>query len=958
MACIVCVFKKCLNILHRMAGTNKEFHLKVIEPFQQALKYTLTPKKQLAELMNMFYLDSLAFTEAICSIAFTLVSNFDANPQAERGLKLIIALFEELKPKLCSFDSQDLSKRTFAFYDLLLRYMCEGILVPKKSVRVASSMVLYKFLALGVHELLEFPDELHDLVCKNVGIIIKDKCKEVRANAIRISAILKTLPEYFPLCILDPFSKNRKLAIELIEDRKLIDVLGEGLYTVDKTVQVATLQKILAWGCLGINIKYYRKVFLLANLSRESAVKKYAKEVIKDTIEKIGIYEVFKKLEMESFDIKKQKYFIQASGNLLSEVPQEQLEALMFNDLLKDFLGQNGGICNWVLTSLIVRQLCNAQQNAILTRLPAKNLIMLISMPLQPIYIQKLIEVCMCLDLGDEEIRGCFVEQLLNLCKTIELNIQIPSLEKKYMVSYDFPYFANDTADLLHFTVRSIKDLVDQNPNEFSSIMSDVINDIRDPLNSREEDGDFLVFIENTQCDPSLQEKKEILVKKFEALTDTINELQNQKEALIDQGSYEDAYKIHNQIEEHENEQKRYEEKLEQIDYQITQILTRALIIAIETLKELKNGIMHYDLWGLIESIVDPSLRSTNITLNILGVECLNQCCIHKLEIFIKYFDFLTNMLINCKMPSLQMSVLEFWFDMYMVHDMSNVQKSYEEFSNENIITHLLKYFNSTDDYIRTFAIEGVSKLVVNGIIKSPIPLAHLMIHYYDSNTPGMTQQFLQSFFPNFSILRPQNAEIMVEAFKLVMEFLNALQNNNEILNDYFFNTKKIFQFVYTSTSSSFLRKFGKIEPVLNLNLDIFFFMCKKIMDSHDSYSSDLYYKLLPLADISEFTDKEIAVCKKILSKVLITKALKKIMEVIDKRNLQYIPADDLEDKYIERWITTQNLIKKFAERFETKDRKKLMVQYGRSVGANGSTGHKRKSLHPAGSDIKKLSLV
>ena len=96
-------------------------------------------------------------------------------------------------------------------------------------------------------------------------------------------------------------------------------------------------------------------------------------------------------------------------------------------------------------------------------------------------------------------------------------------------------------------------------------------------------------------------------------------------------------------------------------------------------LRLIKHGFMHIDVLDLISSIINPAFNISDESLQALALECLAQCCLHKLEVCHRYIYLYKTVLdANCQ-SLMEFIALQSILDIYLVWDLSDLSKNNEE---------------------------------------------------------------------------------------------------------------------------------------------------------------------------------------------------------------------------------------------------------------------------------------
>ena len=430
-------------------------------------------------------------------------------------------------------------------------------------------------------------------------------------------------------------------------------------------------------------ISIRREIFFLITRDRNPKVRKAALELVLKNIKSIGIELFIQNLDVEQLDFIQQKEFFRSLKHVLINIEENSLKELLTESLINKMIKKTIVFYEIILARVVIESLYNKSNELIYNILPFEKILDLFSYrdPLFPFaYTQNLLKICKCLDIGDENIRKALIKTITDQCFSYEIFTKPGTIEKVYFLMLNDDFCAENSIEVLKVMVKLLKDLLDSNENEFCRIMLEIINEIRDPLNALQEDEKSAVFIEDTQRQPSLIEKKEALSRKLLNLEDEIELLENERENLIEKNEYSEALALQkNVIEVKVKSAEDCDKKLKELENIIKDKLFRALVLITEMLRLIKHGFMHIDVLDLISSIINPAFNISDESLQALALECLAQCCLHKLEVCHRYIYLYKTVLdANCQ-SLMEFIALQSILDIYLVWDLSDLSKNNEE---------------------------------------------------------------------------------------------------------------------------------------------------------------------------------------------------------------------------------------------------------------------------------------
>ena len=921
-----------------MAGNYPNLKNEIFDSFQENLIFSHPQQKHLEQLVKWLEQDPDQFLSLFKDILSQFIKNFKKSEKCQKGINILVSFFKEIIHITCRYESERKNKivRNFAIdivETLVTLSETSSILIREPAI-----WLLEKLITMNICQLLNLPDSLKSKLQNMVSVLLKDS-KAVRKLAIRIAIGLETIDHYIHILIDDGDTENRKVSIQATQDQDKIKIISQGLYDIESSVRIVTMNKLLEWGIKDLTLEDKRTCFFSCVTERNQHIQQLAIKIIKNEFLKSGIVELIQSLEIDSLAPINQKNLNESFKVLMEESESTSLINVC-EGILQKFLKLEGDCAEWFVLTQGFKFLRKKDEKLVDQIMKNAGIIELIGVihAREPyLFTQVCISLATCMDYKNEEVRMALIEKLLNVCKNFPLLIKQKDFQYRYEISVYAKVFAFDSVGLLKFVSSRIKKLSEFNENEFIRIMSELINDIKEPISLRSEENDSK-FVKNTQSGLTLIQKHSFLKSKLEDIEMVIDELENNFNEFIAQDKVKVAYKLQREIDAKIRDREKFTEELDECRGVIEEVLVVSIILTNEMMIRSKHGNLHIDIQNIIDTLIDPAMQSDNEFLIEVSIECLGQCCFNSTE-FLKikkdlFLDILNSP--NC-CDSAKFIPLVILCDLLLLKDPTNLQKiliNEESKSKATILWEICRFAFSSSTYLRAYSIEGIIKILLVLKSKSSSILSILMISYFDSTTPDLIKQSLHVFFPHFSMLGKTNSNILCKAFKTFIFFLFCLSSNQESIDiKYNFNVKKIFLMITTCLSSAYTEKHGEFELTKNYNLEIFYHICQtsiKILTSENKsefriqLKPEVLIRFLPYINISQFNDKELFLCLSMMKKINIPETyseysiLAKMIQKIEKKKIGYLIIDDLDNNLIDSFIKSEVSAGKFFGKLDS----------------------------------------
>lgn len=937
-----------------MALESNELYKSIHEDYTKAIQYQTVPRKYINNLLIEFQENHQIFVKALHHILLIILPNYSKGTQTERVLKVLKNLLVELKSQLMSNENTYFGSKIKYFIAEILKFTVSGLDSKKKSCRLGCATILIDILCINIHNLIDIPLVIKSSLISKAKILLKDKSKSIRALSISIAEKLMLYDDILKTNLYDPVKSIRISAIRVLDVNKFnLNAMFQKVFDLDVDVRLEALKKISQFGFLDLSLEFRRQMVALAAKDRYEKIRITSINYIKKSISDLGILEFLKIIEIESLSIKQQKDFI-ALLKILCENLNE-LHKSLTDIFLPKVLEKSEDIGSIIFCRCLIEHLHKKNEIYIYNTLPSSQLISLLDYyhPTYPfIFSQNLIKICVCLETCEESTRKSLIKSLISLCSIYKITIPTSKkasiLENAYTKLLSDDYFADNSLEILTLSVKTLRTLLDQHIHEFPRIICEILNEIRDPLQFRTESEDF--------NEKSLIEQKKKLNRKLYNIDEEIEALENERDRLIERKEYSTLCTLKLEIYNKVQLAQDIEQELIALDDEISARLYRALVITTEMLREIKQGVVILDINEFVMNLVIPALDIDQEPVQIIALECLTQCCLHDYGICTKYLYVFKSVLLKQTDSVLEFVVIKSVFDIYMIWEFKIMGSEVDVFSDE-VLNLLMKYTQSSNQYIKAIAIEGISKLILLGKIRSPIILAYLMVPYFDSESSSMVKQTLQVFFSYFTDIRIMNCNTLSDAFKMVLSLLSlhiSKTQGIETIDFSYFSINKVFSFIWNRLDT----QHANHKTEFNYHMDVFYYLINEIINKPSTIQAEIYSRLLGQIDIDKFIDQELMLSKSVLEKAIkvlentsIKAVTDKISEEIKRRNFKLSCFEEIENTLRKKYMRSIHLVNIFLINYTgIKEPFKSNIQ-------EKSVKKKRTSPYTLNSDKKRLKL-
>ncbi|WVQ95614.1 hypothetical protein IAU59_002712 [Kwoniella sp. CBS 9459] len=202
----------------------------------------------------------------------------------------------------------------------------------------------------------------------------------------------------------------------------------------------------------------------------------------------------------------------------------------------------------------------------------------------------------------------------------------------------------------------------------------------------------------------------------------------------------------------------------------------RCLLICISLLERVHSNLQDNSVFhGLLPDLIIPAVRNKEEpALRDQGLICLGLCCMidekmaaNSLGLFIQQLSVADDLL--------KAKVCQIVFDLFMVHDINElVSKTMAPEKIVELVQHIL---GQESPEVQAVACEGVSKLMLAGMISDEAVLQSLVLLYFSPETADNqpVRQCLTYFLPVYCYSAPENQRRMLSIFSDTFSLLAEL---------------------------------------------------------------------------------------------------------------------------------------------------------------------------------------
>ncbi|CAG9317334.1 unnamed protein product [Blepharisma stoltei] len=950
----------------------------------KAVTYKSVPKRYVNELVTHFDADPVSFSRAIQNVALQLIPQFRRDPASERGMKVIVAVLDELKKKVSTFDSENDIKNILRTVVAIMKLMLQGCEAKEKPTRLGCVWMLERLIAMNFCDVLDIPDHIFTKMIENTKVLLKDKYSPVRYFSIHLAAKLNMLEEIEKVMNYDPLQDVRKQAVNLMPmNEKTKICIGGRLCDKEESVRQAACKRLQEVLFSELPLEIRREIVSLSVKDRSEKIRDEARKIISSFFswfkqeahkEEAQEYEAIvyftTLLEINTLEKKYQREVTKCIKLVCETIVSpadlsELLKQVLFPSLCSaiNTPGKNTqssiSKTSMLLLRVITEYLKGSHEEILEKVIPDVDLLcqLVLFYQQQPdlFFAQNMILISYCIDRGEEFSRQKLLDTYREVC--FKLPLAVPEvnasaqIEDAYNCVGQTDYFYYRAQDVLSLSVSLIKQLQKEYETEFCRIMIEIINEIRDPLIAPIEDENIRVFVEDTQRPPSMLEKREALLGKITELDDEIEALENEKERLIDRGEYSDAIKVKQQYEEVLQQVNKMEEELNHLEHEILLILYRSLMLHSEMLRNSKQGDIDADASEIINTLIYPAFKFTDTYIPCLAIESLGLHCLLKYDRCREYLYIFKTVLDKKEDTLIEFLALRAVLDFFMVFEILKededemIQDNDEDLScsGQTVFAIAASYLDSNNSYMQALTCEGLCKLLLLEKIKHGEPvLTKLLLLFFDQDSPDSIKQVLHVFFTHYSLLCEKNAMCLAESFKMVLSVITNQLNKTEIgsfqtLDLSQVNLNRIFSFVFLYLNPDYLREHAKFTPTVNLHFNMFYYLSKETLNNLTFSQAKIYPRMIAQANFYSFTPKESYLAAKLLNKLAkeikdktCLNSIQKAIEITIEKDKKFAAVLDpeLEEHMEDLYEESINLAASFIQKLHSQDPNKILTPF------------------------------
>ncbi|OMJ71614.1 hypothetical protein SteCoe_30135 [Stentor coeruleus] len=868
-----------------MALKTNTLYNQVHEEFSKAIEFKISHKVFMNLLHSAMLTDCSIFCSALNHILHLSLASLKESPKSEAVLKFFKAFLIELK-SLLSSESKNIEIYEICA-DSILSIFTTYLDLKDPISRSAACSLIETFLSLDLIILGNISYQVQKEFTSHIKSLINDSFPKVRFSIIGIlsrlgfSDILLTL-------LNDSIPKNRLKTIKYLpNENHIIKSISEKLCDSDFTVLIATVEKLFEYGFDKLDLDVKKKLIYTCVKQRHDKVRNVAMRNIENVIKNMGIIEFIDSFNVMTFNIKEQGYLLSFLREFFTRYDEDTLKLEISNKLLPELLNRTHKVSVMICSRVAVSVLHKKNENVLFEILPYFKIIELLNYyctPYPELFTQSILQICMCLDIGEEIIRKKILEVLIKL--STKYRIQSPDyknnklMENFFFKSFADEYFYDCSLEVIALIVKSIKSLLDQYKHEFSSIMSEILNEITDPLNCAMAHDDR---ISEDFADFSLIQLKKYFSEKVSEIDDVIDQLRVETENALKIRDIKAAIQFKSEIDKKTNEALDYEQEYYKIEEMISARYYQALVITTEMLKEVKHGSLVIDINDIVENLILPTINMNQQYIQIKSIECLAQCCIHSNLICTTYFNYFTKIISKQSDSLLELIAIGSIIDMYFVWDIYRPSHD-SDISHDDVLNLLIKYTQSSNPYIKFTTLEGLGKLALHNRVQSSFIFSILMLAYFDTSSPDYTKQLLNLIFSYIDIDLSKYSDHLTNAFKIIVTIFSTeiVKNNTFNIIDFTsFNLNQIFSYIWKKISN-----FVMDSNPFSIKIDFFYYLASSIVAYPKLPLSFIYANLISQIDMKGLNDCESLLALRMMKKiedVMKTKIVKDCCEWMEK---------------------------------------------------------------------------
>lgn len=875
-----------------------------------SLEYKSPPKKAICEMRKLLSLDPEEFYCGLENLFLQLCALFRKNPQAERGIKTILSFFGESDREECKGFQITLLK----FYDLVLMG-CES---KDKTPRYACVWTLDHLQRMS----FEIPPALTEKILRVNNCLIRDKCSNIRYHSVNIYLKQNQTAEILQAMNSESNKDLRKHMLKSLKsDKNIVKILNKKLKDADADIRLLSCKVLKETS----DSKYCKDLLILATTDRDQRVRDIAQDTLKEFINTKGLTQLGKLFDLQKMSTKRQNEVLAGFDYVCSELTEIPVLSNTISSLITKL--KNLSIEDLLILRFACESLKAKDENLLYSLMPPfEKLKITFEHPDFPWwYTQNLVKIGLCQDLGEENTRLLLLNSFKELCLDYPLypedfkeSVLIQELYTKIAVK---DFLATSIQDVFFTIVSGIKFLFKDNESEFCRILVEIINEVRDPL------------ADSSMAEASLFSTKSELEFKLRNIQEEDSAIESE---LKKSWPKKKTQELTNKKQANEDEIKKIQEELKEIENQIEQRLQRTLILACEMLRFTKPGIIDAELSEIIKTLIYPSLKYQEPYIKVLAIECLGLYCLNNPQACTEYLYIFKVILQNGKVGVLETVALKSVLDFYMVYSFTdNAEKDFSV-SGTYMLDLISEYLDCPNAHMKAIAVEGLCKLLVLCRSTRPDIVSKLLIMFFNTQSTDQVKQCLLVFFTHYPLVSNSNALALAEGFFLTISAISA-NLNKEILgiDTECLNLNKIFSFVFMYLDLEYLKQHSKFEPGQNLHFRLFYWICHEILKNPKVSQGKNYPKMVVQVNYLSFNTSESCVAYKLIAKVSRSigdkasiSALSKLAEGINK-HIERLDrnCDEFIEKCEEEYESVVEKMENFIGKFQKTQNKETKIE-------------------------------
>ena len=831
----------------------------VHQVINESLEFNINSKATTKRLKELFQQAEQMVTLAIKNIIVIVLPKYLKSKTSKKVLKLINHFFETLKKSL---DKEELPRTAVERFTVkILKLLLKGCNSAQTSVIMGAQVVLKKVLETKILEAV--PKDL--ALKRTIRQLLKDKILEVRKKAISIAKSYSMEKDIRKSMASDPSKEVRKNAVcSLNLNTRNLCFLVDRFFDVDQDVRVEACRKFI--GVKLTDIPKEKTTIILSQCSKDRSpdVRNQAFELVKVYLDHYsphspniiqGVLDLCSHVEVQSCEQKYQKHIYKSLKLVIKNlVPIQELlstlEKFLFPQImsaLEESQTQNREYdFPAVLVARVICEVLKEQENyeleSILPSLESlESLMVFYNQTENWFLLHNTVLISQCHDIGEEAVREKLVEMLLELCKNISMS-DSPSTEEDKITKEYFNIgkeegFAQNSEETLALLAYQINSLLKQKPKEFPRVMSDLINELREPL-----DG----YFEDTEQE-NLNRRKEALRREITSLVQRRQAEEDELERLKSIiGEVPNRLAQLNQT---------IEEKIQEyqeLDKAHKNLKIQCLTLTVEMLRNMNQGELIPEIDEIIEKLpIQVIIGKESGLIYDLSVECLGLLSLQNQEICEAYIPIFKSVLQTKLESKLQFVNLKLVLDFFMVH---KSMKS-DPFS---LLEDVMSYLESPNAEIKSLVGEGLGKLLLMERLENPRPvLIKLVLHSFCWDSPPALKQASRIFFNYYNTLSKSNSDELCSAFLTILGviFYEEKKGGLQIIDHYSFDFAKFYQFIFVHLSPGFLKGSNRftLDETQNYHFRISYFLCRELVKYKEKPTVKIICRMMHELDHQSF---------------------------------------------------------------------------------------------------------